>query len=195
MVAVAAILVYRRLGREMKMLAAYFFVALIISAIQYVLAARHMNNLWTIRVFSPIEFVVLMYVFSRWNVRSLAGKIMLYSIPIYLGAMVTGFFFIGSGIFSYLDPIAYIGFILSSSYTLLAVGGGEAQSVLKLPSFWICSAATIYFGSTIVLLSLNSALLNTSRSVWFIAWSVQAVMNTLANLIYAWGFLCLLRKT
>lgn len=195
MVVMAALFVRRRLKAEMKMLAAYFVIALIITAIQYVLALKGINNLWTNTVFSPIEFITLMYVFHRWNRNSIAGRIMLYSIPVYVGVLVIGLLSLGREIFSYLDPIAYATFVLASSYTLLTLDRDEVSPVLSLPAFWISSAAAIYFGSTIVLLSLDTALYRAPRDTWFLAWSVQAVMNTLANLVYAGGFLCLRRRT
>ncbi len=194
-VVIAAGLVYRRLGGEMRMLAVYFVIALIITAIQMVLALRGMNNLWTGQVFSPIEFIMLMYVFYRWNRNSSLGKIMLISIPTYIVAWLIGIVLLGNDIYAYLNPIGSASFVLASSFTLLTLDRDEISPVLGMPSFWVSSAASIYFGGTIVLYSLNTALLKASFPTLRLAWSVQAVINILANIVYAGGFLCLRRRT
>ncbi len=195
MVVVAAVDVRRRLMPELKLLALYFVIALIITAIQVVLAFQTINNRWTGQVFTPIEFVMLMYVFQTWHRRSTAGKIMLYSIAAYVGFWGLGMLSLGSETYTYLDPLGSASLVLAASYTLFTLDRGEVSPVMSMPSFWVSSAALIYFGSTIVLLSLNTALLQASRTTLRLAWSVQAVVNIVANLAYAWGFLCLRRKT
>lgn len=198
LVVVGAVIYSRKqLFGELRVLAAYFVVCLIVVTVQLFLAIYAINNLWASQVFSPIQFVMLMYVFYFWNRQSKAGKIMLYSIPAFVAGWCLGTIWLGgmAGIYTYMDPISAAIFVLTSSYTLLTIERVEGSSVLALPPFWISSATVIYFGSTIVLSSLNASLLKTSVSTMQLAWSMQAVINILANLLYAGGFLCLRQKT
>ena len=187
----------RQLVAELKILAAYFILCLIIVTVQLFLAVYAINNLWTGQVFSPIQFAMLMYVFHTWNRHSIAGKLMLYSIPAFVAAWGIGILWFGSAAntFTYMDPISAAIFVLTSSYTLLTIDRVEGSPVVSMPSFWISSATIIYFGSTIVLSSLSASLLKASVSTMQLAWSMQAVINILANLLYAGGFLCLRQKT
>ena len=96
---------------------------------------------------------------------------------------------------SYMDPISGLILILVSSYTLLRIERLEGGSVLDVPAFWVSSATIIYFGGTIVLSSLSTALLRTSLETMRLAWSMQSVATIIANVMYSGGFLCLRPKT
>ncbi|HEY6951930.1 MAG TPA: hypothetical protein VI758_05955, partial [Bacteroidota bacterium] len=71
----------------------------------------------------------------------------------------------------------------------------EVESALSMPAFWASSGIIIYFGGTVVLSTLHTSLLKASIDTMRLAWSTQAVLNILANLLYAGAFLCLRRKT
>ena len=197
LIVIAIIYSRRRIVAEMTILAAYFIICLIIGLVQLFLALKGVNNLWTGEVFSPIQFGMLIYVFYVWNRQTTPGKFMLYSIPAFLAGWIVGLLWSGSAAstYTYLDPISAAVFVLVSSYTLLTIDRVEGSSVLEMPSFWISSATVIYFGSTIVLSTLSASLLKASVPTMQLAWSVQAIINILANLLYAGGFLCLRQKT
>jgi len=187
----------KRLTHELRVLAVYLILSLLSLTGQIYLALNHINNYWLLYLFSPIEFGLLMYVFYLWNRNSFVGKMMLYSIPLYIGGWGLGILLSGSAsnTFTYMSPISAAGLVLVSSYTLLSIERAEGSPVLGNPSFWISSATLIYFGSTIVFSSLNTSIQKASIGTMQIAFSVQAVINILANLVYAGGFLCLRRKT
>lgn len=196
---VVAVVIYCRkiLGRDMFVLGVYFLISLIITGIQVALAFNRVNNLWTGQIFIPVQFTLIMYVFYAWNRHSYAGTIILYSILAFDTAWILSLLWFGSlaAVYTYADPISAAFFILTSSYTLLRIDRIEGTPLLSMPAFWVSSATIIYFGSTIVLSSLSSALWRAPIPTMQLAWSLQAVMNVIANFLYAGGFLCLRRKT
>jgi hypothetical protein len=196
---VVAVVIYRRnrLGREMMGLGVYFLVTLVVTAIQAFLAFNRISNVWTIQVFTPIQFAMLMYVFYLWNRGSTAGAIILYAIFIFVVVWLISVVVLGSlaDLFAYSDPISGAVLIFTSSYTLMKVERTEDKSVFSIPAFWVSSATVVYFGSTLVFSSLSSALWRAPMTTMQLAWSLQAVMNIVANLLYAGGFLCLRQKT
>jgi hypothetical protein len=195
---VVAVVIYsrKRLSRDMLVLGGYFLVSLIISGIQVALAYKSVNNLWTAQFFCPIQFALLMYVFYAWNRQSGAGKIILYSIPVFVVGWCLSAFWISNpaDTLTYADPISAVAFILIASYTVLTIDREESPSVTDLPEFWVSAATIIFFGGTLVFSSLQASLLRASILTMQLAWATQAVVNVLANLIYAGGFLCLRRK-
>jgi hypothetical protein len=198
LVVVGAIVYTRgRLTIETKALAVYFMVSFVLTMIQLFLALNGINNLWTGQIFIPIQFTLIMYVFYAWNRRSYAGMIMSYSILAFDAAWLLSVLWSRNlaDVYTYADPISAAIFILTSSYTLLRIDRIEGTPLLSMPAFWVSSATIIYFGSTIVLSSLSAALWRAPISTMQLAWSIQAVMNILANLLYAGGFLCLRQKT
>jgi hypothetical protein len=193
----ALLLARKKLKPELKILGAYFVVCLIAGLFEILLASKGINNLWIFHYFTPIEYALLMFMFYSWNQRSPVGKLILYSIPIFIGLWLMGSFWLANpaDTFSYAYPVSEVLLVLVSSYTLIRIERLEKSSLLDMPEFWASSGTLIYFGGTIVWSSLNSPLLHTSLEIMRLAWSTQSVANILANLLYAGAFLCLLRKT
>jgi hypothetical protein len=197
-VVVASVLfVRKKLTLEMKILGVYFLLSVMLAVIQLMLAFKGMNNVWTFQYFSPIQYSLLMFAFYHWNRETRIGKVILYSIPIFVIVWILGSFWLPnvSDTLNYADPVSAVMLVFASSYTLLTIDRQEGTSVLDLPAFWVSAAAIIYFGGTIVFSSLSVPLLKVSLETMRLAWSTQSIANILANLLYAGGFLCLRRKT
>ncbi len=187
----------KRLTPELKVLSFYFILSVVYVAAQMYFAFKGINNQWLQSLFTPIELGMLMYIFYSWNHNSLVGKAMFFSIPIYIFAWVAGILWFGgvAETFTYMAPISAAMLVLASSYTLLRIDRSEGSPVLSIPSFWISSATVIYFGSTFVFTSLIGSLSKASVPTMQLAYSVQSVVNILANFVYAGGLLCLRQKT
>jgi hypothetical protein len=186
-----------RLDFEMRILAAYFVLALIVDVTQVFLAINGISNLWTSHYFFPIQYALLTLVFYYWNRHSSLEKFMLYSIPLVIAAWSLGTIWLGNlaKTLTYVEPASAIFLVLASSYTLIRSDRLEGSSVLDMPAFWVSSATIIFFGGTVVLTSLSTAFLKSSLETMRLAWSTQSIANILANILYAGGFLCLRRKT
>ncbi len=191
------IYVRKRLEAEMKILALYSVLSSIIAAVQFVLALNAINNLWTVQFFCPIQYSLLVLVFRSWNRQPFVGRVMLYSIPVFIAGWALSSFMFGNltATLAYADPASAVILTLVSSYTLVRIDRMEGVSVLEMPAFWVSSAVIIYFGGTVVLSTLHTSLLKASVETMRLAWSTQAILNILANLLYSGGFLCLRRKT
>ena len=196
---ILAAVMYKRRSvlSEMRALAVYFVLCSMVTIIQVLLAMKGMNNLWTAQFFCPIQFALLMYVFYAWNRQSKAAALIGYSIPVFVVGWCLSAFLLSNPAYTltYADPISAAAFVLVSSYTLLTLDRHDDSSVTDLPEFWVSSATIMYFGGTLVFSSLQTSILRASIQTMQLAWALQAVVNILANLLYAGGFLCLRRKT
>ncbi len=193
----AVIYKWRSIFSEMKVLAVYFVLCSLVTIVQLLLALKSISNLWTAQLFCPIQFALLMYVFYAWNRQSTAGKLILYAIPVFVVGWCLSAFWISNpaDTLTYADPVSAVALILVASYTILSIDREESPSVTDLPQFWVSAATIIFFGGTLIFSSLQVSLLRASILTMQLAWATQAVVNVLANLIYAGGFLCLRRKT
>ena len=198
-IAVVFVVLYVRknLVSEMKILALYFMLSSLLAIIQLYLAEQSINNLWTVELFCPIQYTFLVLVFRAWNKQLFAARFLLYSIPTFVIGWGLSSLWFGSltATLAYADPLSAVILVLVSSYTMLRIDRLEGSSVLDVPAFWVSSATLVYFGGTVVLSTLHTALLKASIETMRLAWSSQAVLNIIANLLYAGGFLCLRRKT
>jgi uncharacterized membrane protein len=182
----------------MKILAGYLILGMAFDAAQVALAFSRIPNTWVSETFSPIQFVLLMWVFYVWNKQTFMKGVILASIPLSIVAWTVGSIFISdlANTETYMDPICGVILILVSSYTLLRSDRLEDSSVLDVPAFWVSSATIIYSGGTVVLSSLSTSILKTTdREVQQLAWSTQSIVTIIANLMFARAFLCLRRKT
>lgn len=193
----ALIYARKKLRPEMRILGIYFLLCLMAGLLEILLASKGINNLWIFHYFTPVQYALLTFVFYFWNQKSTLEKLIFYSIPVFVASWLLGSFWLANpaDTFSYAYPISAALLVLVSSYTLLRIERLEKSSVLDIPEFWVSSGTLIYFGGTIVFSSLSVPLLHTSMETMRLAWSTQAVANIMANLLYAGGFLCLLRKT
>lgn len=183
---------------EMRILATYFVLGLVVDTVQVALALRGERNLWTSQFFFPFQYAMLMIVFFLWNRHSNVAKIMFYSIPAIIAAWSLGSFWWGSlqNTLTYVDPAGAVLLVFAASYTLLRSDRLEDLPVMELPPFWVASATIIYFGATIVWSSLNTTLLRVADpEIKRLAWSTQSVVTIIANFMFAGAFLCLRRKT
>jgi len=187
----------KKLTHETTILAAYFAFGFFLGVIQLSLALNGINNRWIDQFFSPIQFTLLALAFLGWNNHAFVGTLLRYLIPTYIAAWCLSAFWIANsaGTATYADPISAVILIFVSSYTLLRLDRLEGSSVLDMPAFWISAATITYFGGTLVFSALSISLLRASIQTMQIAWSTQAAVSILANLVYAGGFLCLRRKT
>jgi len=193
----ALVYVRKKLRPEMRTLGAYFVFCLMAGLLEILLASKGINNLWIFHYFTPVQYALLTYVFYSWNRESSMEQLIFYSIPVFVASWFLGSFWLANpaDTFAYAYPISAALLVLVSSYTLLRIERLERSSMLDIPEFWVSSGTLIYFGGTIVFSSLSVPLLHTSIETMRLAWSTQAVANIVANVLYAGGFLCLLRKT
>ena len=91
---------------------------------------------------------------------------------------------------TYSKPTEAIVLIIVSGYCLYQVNKEKVESLFRQPSFWISSGAMIYFTGTVIIFTVTNLLLHESMEELRVVWDVVFVMEIIANLFYAGGFLC-----
>ncbi|MBI4429905.1 MAG: hypothetical protein HY562_12400 [Ignavibacteriales bacterium] len=187
-----AVLLRRPLGEALKLFLFYQVIALVSNIWTMYLAAHGINNLWLVHIQTPIEFGFFMFVFSSWQDDTFVRRYFRLTIPVFLILWVVLAFFVEKidEFNTFSKPTEAIVLIIASGYCLYKVNKEKVESLFSQPSFWISSGALIYFTGTVIIFTVTNLLLHESIEELRAVWNVVFIMETLANLFYAGGFLC-----
>lgn len=195
-VVVVVLLVRRALPREMKVLAVYFVLSLVVGLVQVSLAFARIPNVWTSQFFLPVEVSLLLLVFYFAPVLSRLRSVVLACIIVFvaLWAWSTRMTMTFPQSFPFAKTGAAVLLVGVSCYVLILLMNGEDGPWSKQPLFWVASGNVVYFASTAIFYAFSAAIFQASMPTMRLVMAVQAVMNTIANLIYLKGFWCLHQK-
>lgn len=186
-------LLFRRAwSKDVRILVLYLGVTILFNAAMVFVALNKMTNLWLMHLYTPVQFGLLMWLFSHWQSPSLR-RIFLLSIPAFGGIwLITMLLFESFNHFnSYTRPFEALILLLVSSFTLLSITRENFDSLFRLPSFWISSGTLIYFAGMIVLYAVSNVLLEHSVDTLRILWvPIQSTVALLTNLLFMGAFLC-----
>ena len=191
-VVIAAARTFRNLPVGMKVLASYFAFSLVLALLQMILALNRIHNLWTSQFSLPVEFTLLALVFFYSGQDPWLRKILFVLILLFVTVWTSSILLIGleRTSYPYFKTATSVVLVLVSCYILTKVAAGQSEGILTHGIFWVAGATVIYFGGTIVLFSLSGSIFKSSLLTMRLAWSMQSVLNVVANLIYMRGFLC-----
>jgi hypothetical protein len=186
-------------GRQ-KYISIFFIFCFISEVIAYVLANSIKNNVISGNIFSLFE--LFFWCYFLYDV--LNGKIHYAFFILLLLSLVAqwiNFIFQYSiwkhnAMFSILEASAIM---ILSAYYLFQLSKDSTIPLHKVPEFWFVSGALIYFTTSFIGLGIPRYLLLTNSSkvlqnFVFRFWSFYSIINILANIIFAKGFLCFSTK-
>jgi hypothetical protein len=174
---------YRRIKIEMRLLISLFILAVVVDTYSIYQATNGISNTWLLHIYTPIEYGILVMVFSFWQKNALAKKILRLSIPVFVVIFMANKLLLEN--FHYFDHITSsiegIALIAISAFTLIYLPWQNPVPIHRSPRFWVASAVIIYFSGTILTFSLSAL---------FVIWYIPTVLNLVANIVYTGGFLC-----
>lgn len=192
----AALVLWRRLDLPMRLLGALFLIAILIEAGCWYLAFRSTSNLWLFHVWTAIEYSLTILIFSFWQREPGIRRLLRLSIPAFFIMLVTNkiFFEPFHGLDSISRSISSIIIVLVAAMTFQRMLIEPGESLLRDSRFWISSAALIYHAGTLTIFTLGRVMMADDMNVFEAIYAVHGVINILANLLFAGGFLCRLRR-
>ena len=189
----AGIYVRKYMTFEMKV----FFLYIVISQVSDIMLAffgiRNINNLWLTHIFVIVEYGFLMWLFASWQKSGLLKGLLLGSIPalVLIGILAVIFFVDVRRSNTVTWPVSSLMMTAVSAYTLIRLQAESSGSVFREPRFWISSAALLYFSSSLAVISLGNVIASLPREQAHRLIAIHSMLNLLANIGYAGGFLCL----
>ena len=159
---------------------------------QWILATRHIRNLWLSHFYTLMEFSILSGMYLFWIPQLKYRRMLIVCYLVFLLIWITGKWTFETlaqddGWTNSLSKIIQIGFGILVLHT---VAQDHTDSWFSDSRFWVTAGIVIYASGSLFLEALFSRLLNASpellRSVWALNWILLSIMNVL----YVRGLLC-----
>lgn len=184
---IAGIISYRFGKEDMRLFTLFFGIAVVSDLYLWYTAMHNVNNLWALHIWSLVEYCFLAYVFSYWQKSSTFRKLLRWSIPVFMILWLVAKLVsieVMSQFHNYTRSIGSMILTITSVVTLYRLN--ESEGIFRQYQFWISLGVLIYFAGNIIWFSINNIVL--VGSLFF----MHSIVNIIANLLYAGGFLCLL---
>ncbi|MDX9759442.1 MAG: hypothetical protein RBU27_09800 [Bacteroidota bacterium] len=148
-------------------------------------------NLIVYDIFTALEYVFLILVFSAWHEDKLFRTAMLASIPVFLVVWLSAtFIFQTSGSFdSIFLSIESIVFVFLSVVTLAKEMRDSSVLLVDNPRFWVASGVLVYFAGNLFVFALIEQLLQPGVTRYHSAWMIHTALNVTKNILFTLGFL------
>ncbi|MEM6767609.1 MAG: hypothetical protein AAF655_21910 [Bacteroidota bacterium] len=186
----------KQLDKERWWLMGLLFFALIIQSYSYGLFLQKSNNLFLLHFYIPVEFIILLLIYSIWfdSKRTKTSFLIFGGLFLSLSVINSLFFQPLEGFNSYAATSAYIIFILLSiAYFIKLLRDLNVEteavgiSLEKNPRFWINTGILIYFSSSLLIYAVSNTLLKENPEMTQVFWGVHSLFNILHYILYAIG--------
>ncbi len=178
-------LVYRRkLTTNMRILLLLYLLLIGAEMVLNYQAEMAVNNLWLIHLMTICEYVLLTIVFVYWQKNRIAKQVIRMTIPIYLVVWVMAKysfedFHTYDNFTASFASLLLTGITLYTLYTYLKI---YSNSLTHAPWFWVSVGVLVYQAGNFFVFALSTTVF---------VWGLHNVLNIVANIIIAGGFLSL----
>ncbi len=187
----AALYRHKALSVPLRLLGLYSAATLAESIYMAHVASTGRHNLWVIHLFTPVEALLFLWMFSCWQLRESARLVMLICIPLYFAVWGTLHLTVESlaDFPVYSKPVECMMLVGVAAYTLVTRSQNLLTPVTRHPWFWVSVGTVMYFSFVTVLNPIAHMLMG-RNDLLIIAFEMNATMGILANLLFAWALLC-----
>jgi hypothetical protein len=189
----------------LRLFPVYFFLLLILDLAAEYTQERGIHNNILLNTWGPLEFSFYFFVIGRVIVNGKVKRLILYITTTFvIFAFINLFFFQHNDLF---NPINFtigtiITVVLCTYYFFELFQKTEAQSLTRLPSFWLVSG--ILFNAVLIfpiyalisfMDSLSKANLKTSKIIFDNISAIFNIISILTYILYSIGFICRIRTS
>lgn len=181
---IAAVFSIKYLTKDLKIFFLMFIAASIVDiSTLYLGLIKSERNVLLFHIYTLIEFILLIYLFIRWQTNPLIKKAMALNLPIFVIVWILSKSYIESWnrIDYFTTSIESVFLIGASTITLYQLNSENKILSFKDYRFLISTGVLIYFGSNLFIFGMSNLI---------DVWSVHSAINILCNILYAITFLC-----
>ena len=187
----AALYNHQALSTPLRLLGIYAGAALAESVYMVYVASSGEYNLWVVHLFTPLEALLFLWMFSRWQLRESARMAMLIAIPSYFAVWGTLHLTVEamSSFPVYSKPLECMLLVAAAAYTIVT----RSQNLLTPAtrhSWFLVSVGTMMYFSFVTVLQPVARILMGRNDLLIVAFEMNAAMGILANLLFTWALLC-----
>jgi hypothetical protein len=174
---------------ELKKLIIFFILAFLMESYGFYQTLIAGNNHYLQHIYVPLEYALLVYIFSGWQRNRVSRDVLRISIPLFMLFCLANIFYQGKlDSYNYapaaLASVIYAGL---SGYTLYGIFTSREDIPIKTPRFWIAAALLLYSSGNIAYYSFHELV---AKNLLVEIWIIHAAINILTYQLYAIGVLC-----
>ncbi len=186
---ITGLILFSKLSPELKLLLFLFFIVAVVDGYTFYLSMNARNPYWVHHIYIPIEYTIIAAVFSFWQRKSWAKKIIRLSILPFLVLCVWDIS--GGGDLKDFNAfpisVAYTLYVGISAYTLVNLNHGSDKSVARDCRFWIGTALLIYSAGALAYFSFHDMIV---ANYLIEIWAAHLILNIIAYMLYSVGIMC-----
>jgi len=197
---IIGLIMFRGLPSDLKPLSFLFVIHAVITIVQFFLAYKRINNIWTSHIYNIIEVALLLGIFSLWT-DSRKARLIFWSI---MGLYVI-LWIVAKVIFEQFDlapvytpMISRIILLTATIYIILFIGATTTERVLAgEPKFWFAAGFLLAYAGSLMFYGFKSLINDLPYDEIVKIWSIHWVVTILSNSFFIAGFVCvpLVRNT
>lgn len=171
----------------LRIIALYCLLGFAQSTALSLLSAKGEHNLWLMHLFVPVQATMFLWALALWQIRERMRMTVGLIIPLYLMVWLALTMTVESfeTFPRYVKIVEGLLIVTVAAYTLLTRLQHISGPVTSYPWFWVCSALVMYLSFGAIVNPVSSLLLpHAPQRVAFMS-SVNAVLLTLCNLLFA----------
>jgi hypothetical protein len=180
---------YPRLKPEAKVLMALFVLTVIMEAYCLYCSEIKQNAYWLYYLYTPIEYGLMMAVFSLWQKKATIARAMRWSILVFAVICVADALISRdlNRMNSFTISLSCYVYALVSAMTLISLKQSDSGWLIGDMRFWVSSGLLLYSSGSLAYFVFFPLI---SQSYLVAVWSVYSVINILAYVLFGIGFLC-----
>lgn len=161
----------------------YFVLLGLVDVSSLYLALNRINNIWLFHLFTPLEYGILVMVFSYWQKEPLLRLVLRLSIPLFVLICLVNKLFLENLVSfdNFTVSLESSALIMISVFTLFSLYRDNSGLISKDPRFWITVAVLIYFAGNLPTFAFANIIA---------LWSIHSILNITSNILFSGGFLC-----
>lgn len=183
---------YRLLIREMKILVLYLSISFIFELSLFFYGSFGINNLWLIQVWTIIEYIFFVILFSFWIQEGKFRKMLIYSTIPFIIFYITDIVLLSEvdKFNNYSRSVECLIFSGVAGYALYDLSKAHTGSLWQNFRFYLILAVFLYFTGSLMIYALSNLVIEYAFNIALQFFMIPLVLNSISYFLFAGGILC-----
>ncbi len=182
----------RELRPEMRALLAYVVFSFAVELFTLYLAFQRVNNLWAVHIYTIVEFIIMVMIFSRFEQMAAHRKFARLFIAVYSVIWIVSKVFVESfdQFDQYSSPAANLLLILIALRALSLSAQTVERVIWRTSFFWFSVAVLFKFAGDFTLYLFGEWFITLGLADGMAVWSLHWTINIISNIGFFLALLC-----
>jgi hypothetical protein len=183
---------FKLLSREQRIVFILLAIGLITDLLSIWQYFGPRSTPWLGHLYILVEFVLVMSVIFSWQDEKRSKRVFQTVLLVYVAFWILAKFLFEpiNGLYYLTGSISNVFLTLSAGYTMFVVVEGKISPLLSNPRFWILLAFILYYGGSLLPITLSSIVFHHSKEDLYRLWSITWICTIGSHFLFAKGFMC-----